>query len=176
MRLAPSRAFGDGLWKWPKSVIEECHESFWGHPPFKAYLTPPYLTAEPVITTTKVRGDGEFVVLASDGFWDHVSNGQAVGLVEMWMKAKKEGTIGKERKKEGSRSEFARRIPRERKSRNEDFVVVDENCAAHLLRNALGAGDEELLCGIVGAQPPISREARDDITIQVIFFDNQKKP
>ena len=116
------------------------------------------------------------MILASDGFWDCVSNEQAVGLVEMWMKAKQEGAIGKKIRKEQSQGGLARRITSGRKAREEDFVVVDENCAAHLVRNALGGSDEEVLCGMVGAQPSISRDVRDDITIQVVFFEDKGQP
>ena len=31
-----------------------------------------------------------------------------------------------------------------------NWVVVDENAASHLARNAMGGGDEELFSGLVG--------------------------
>jgi pyruvate dehydrogenase phosphatase len=138
------------------------------------YSTPPYVTAEPVVTTTKVdvsNKAGSFMILACDGLWDHISSEQAVRLVEMWIEAKKRGTIRSGVvKKDKKETELATRMKDWRTVKEEDFVVLDENCAAHLVRNALGGGDEEVLCGVVGAQPPMSRQARDDITVQVVFF------
>jgi pyruvate dehydrogenase phosphatase len=138
------------------------------------YKTPPYVTAEPVVTTTEVAVSGKqpsFMIMASDGLWDHISSEQAVRLVELWMDAKKRGTIGSQvSKKEKMETELAWRWDHGRKVEEEDFVVLDENCATHLVRNALGGGDEEVLCGVVGAQPPVSRHVRDDITVQVVFF------
>jgi pyruvate dehydrogenase phosphatase len=138
------------------------------------YKTPPYVTAEPVVTTMEVVVSGKqpsFVVMASDGVRDHVSSAQAVRLVELWMDARERGTIGSQvSKKEKIDTELAWRWSHKRKVEEEDFVVLDENCATHLARNALGGGDEEVLCGVVGAQPPVSRHVKDDITVQVAFF------
>ena len=52
-------------------------------------------------------------------------------------------------------------------------MVEDDNVATHLVRNALGGADHEMLCGLTGIQPPLSRNARDDITVQVIFFEDK---
>ncbi|KAE9380920.1 protein serine/threonine phosphatase 2C [Stipitochalara longipes BDJ] len=173
--MAPSRVFGDGIWKWPREVGMELYEHFWSFKPRseKVYLTPPYLTAEPVITTTKIERKGEFMILATDGLWDCISNEQAVKLVEMWLQAKKAGNIKGKPKSETTKMGLAKRIPKDRRVKEEDFVVLDENCATHLVRNALGGGNEEVLCAIVGAAPAWSRDARDDITVQVIFFDDK---
>ena len=111
------------------------------------------MTAEPFVTTTEVVVSGKqpsFMIMASDGLWDHVSSGQAVRLVELWMDANKRGTIGSQvSKKEKMDTELAWRWNHKRKAEEEDFVVLDENCATHLARNALGGGDEEVLCGVV---------------------------
>jgi pyruvate dehydrogenase phosphatase len=142
--------------------------------PLDGYETPPYVTAEPVVTITEVEVNGKhpsFMIMASDGLWDHVSSEQAVRLVEVWIDVKKRGTIGLQvRKKEKKETALAWRGNHNREVKEKDFVVLDENCATHLVRNALGGGDEEVLCGVVGAQPPLSRQARDDITVQVVFF------
>jgi pyruvate dehydrogenase phosphatase len=171
--MRPSRAFGDGDLKWPIEVVKECYDHFWSWKPRDGYLTPPYLTAEPIITTTKIERKGEFMILATDGLWDCISSEQAVKLVEMWLKAKKEGAFDLNPRKEQNNSGLARRIETKRQAKNEDFVVLDENCATHLVRNALGGGDDEVICGLVGVAPSFSRSARDDITVQVIFFDDK---
>lgn len=170
--LAVSRAFGDGLWKWPVDVLLECKSKFFWKSPRPGYKTPPYLTAAPVITTTQIREEGEFLILASDGLWDNLTSEQAVKLVEMWMIAKKEGTIGKVTRKEPEGT-VARKLYIWERMKDEDFLVEDDNVATHLVRNALGGRDSEKLCGHAGVQPPLSRMARDDITVQVIFFDDK---
>ena len=81
-----------------------------------------------------------------------------------------EGSLEKEQNSNG----LARRIEGRRQAKDEHFVVMDENCATHLVRNALGVGDEELICGIVGAAPSISRNVRVGIMVQVIFFDDKE--
>ena len=172
--IAVTRAFGDGLWKWPLDIVKECHEKFFYRPPRPGYKTPPYLIAEPVVTTTEIRG-GEFMIMASDGLWEHMSSEQAVKLVEMWKVARKNGTIGKGIAKSEAPT-GVKGLYDEQKVKEENFVVEDENVATHLVRNAFGGGDHETLLGLVGAQAPLSRDARDDITIQVIFFEDKAEP
>ena len=41
----------------------------------------PALTAQPEVTHRQLTAEDEFVVLASDGLWDKLSNEEAVGLV-----------------------------------------------------------------------------------------------
>jgi pyruvate dehydrogenase phosphatase len=167
-----SRAFGDGLWKWPKEIIIEARENFFGKAPRPDYATPPYLTAEPVVTTTQILGKGEFVIMASDGLWDNLSSDQAVKLVEMWLVAHKEGTIGKSPRKSRSTTGKPLKIDYEISAKEENFVVEDDNVATHLVRNAFGGADHERLCAIAGVQSPLAREVRDDVTVQVIFFED----
>jgi pyruvate dehydrogenase phosphatase len=37
--IAVTRAFGDGLWKWPLDVVKECHEKFFYRAPRPGYKT-----------------------------------------------------------------------------------------------------------------------------------------
>lgn len=171
--LAITRAFGDGMWKWPQEVVQECHDRFAYRPPRPGYKTPPYVIVEPVVTTTEIRGEGEFVIMASDGLWEHMSSEQAVKLVEMWIAARKNGTIGKGPRKPQPPPSVAKGIRDEQKVTEENFLVEDENVATHLVRNAFGGADLETLCGTTGIQPPVSRYGRDDITVQVIFFEDR---
>lgn len=45
-----------------------------------------------------------------------------------------------------------------------------DNVAVHLLRNACGGDHGELLVGKLAFQAPFSRLARDDMTVQILFF------
>ena len=101
-----------------------------------------------------------------------MSSEQAVKLVEMWITASKNGMIGKEAVK-STKPIHETRLLDEQKVDENNFVVEDENVATHLVRNAFGGGDHETLLGLVGAQAPLSRSVRDDITIQVIFFEDR---
>lgn len=68
--LPVTRAFGDHRWKWPEAAIAGAHKKFYAFPPRPNAKTPPYLSAEPEISTTVVR-DGDFAVLATGKLaWD----------------------------------------------------------------------------------------------------------
>ena len=53
----------------------------------------------------------------------------------------------------------------------EKRIVVDKNAAVHLVRNSLGGGNHELVAARLAYSAPSSREVRDDITVQVVFFE-----
>lgn len=55
------------------------------------------------------------------------------------------------------------------------FVVEDDQCGIHLIKNALGGKRKNLFLGIMNIQPPYSRNVRDDITVHVIFFGADTK-
>lgn len=192
--LAVTRAFGDGLWKWPKEVAEEARQRLFGRPPRPGSISPPYLTAEPVITTTKISPqNGDFLVMATDGLWDNLSSEEAVGLVALWLEQNGMASVApplppadlavqdsRERawvEREATR----RRGPKSKNAYTESiygqdkhFVVKDKNVATHLARNALGGGDEDVLRGRLTVPPPFARNLRDDITVEVIFFGESK--
>jgi pyruvate dehydrogenase phosphatase len=133
------------------------------------------LTAEPEVTETRVR-EGDFLILASDGFWDYFSSEDAVTCVGEWVKVTGEKMV---KVQEGPGPGFRKSTTYVRdegkgyvdwKATSEHFVVEDANIATHLVRNALGGSRRELFCGIMSAQPPLSRIARDNITVTVVFF------
>ena len=75
-----SRAFGDSRWRYPQEVQEDFQKRFYGPAPLKPRYdvrTPPYLTAAPVVTTTKISPDEpSFLIMATDGLWDMLSSQQ----------------------------------------------------------------------------------------------------
>jgi len=84
--MEPSRAFGDADFKWTRAISMEMRKLFHAHKPPEGVKTPPYITAEPVITTTRIHPErGDFVVLASDSLWEMLSNEEVVGLVGRWI-------------------------------------------------------------------------------------------
>ena len=169
--------------------------------------TPPYLTAEPEIKETKIEaGDHpDFLIMASDGLWDNMSSEDAVTCVNQWLdKFKPEKFLEKKGVATSLSEIFSRKPdiqnhPALRRStdnsvdeetyfdENESamkwkvspkhFVVEDDNCGVHLVKNALGGNRRNLFRGVMSIQPPLSRKVRDDITVHVIFFgvDTQGK-
>lgn len=186
--LMVSRGFGDGRWKWSLEDQKEIKEKFDGFDPLNpekyAVKTPPYLSAEPVVTTTKLDdARPSFLIMASDGLWDRISNEQAVKLVGQWLETR--STNGKRRVETATDTilpdlqvqhgpfEVAKhRQGEEGFHFTEDRTVnQDDNAAVHLVRNALGGNFQEMIAANLAVGPPFSRWARDDITVQVIFFD-----
>ncbi|KAI4207198.1 MAG: hypothetical protein LQ346_000692 [Caloplaca aetnensis] len=206
--LEPSRAFGDAHYKWTKDVQDLVKKQWFGRSRLALLKTPPYVTAEPVVTTTKVQPEkGDFVVLATDGLWEMLTNEEVVGLVGRWLEenpiSEKPATVnptsgswtpsflgsgsgsgGKgaegaalpvDRPKEaagtaGQRSNTIRRIQWGIAAGDERFVVEDKNAATHLVRNALGGKDRDMVCALLALPSPYSRRYRDDLTVEVIFF------
>ncbi|KAK7535030.1 protein phosphatase 2C [Phyllosticta citribraziliensis] len=193
--LAVTRAFGDHRWKWPNSVVSDVQERFFGQGPRPKSKSPPYLTAEPVITETEVvvgrEGQpGDFVIMASDGLWDHFGNDEAVDCVGRWIEAKRAGKLAKgggnsvevearrDNKSTTSPSSDSKAKPEfevidgyaEWRATPEYFVVEDDNAATHLVKNAFGGSRRNLFCAVLSMYAPLSRNVRDDVTVQVIFF------
>ncbi|KAK7526161.1 protein phosphatase 2C [Phyllosticta citriasiana] len=194
--LAVTRAFGDHRWKWPNAVVSDAQERFFGQGPRPKSKSPPYLTAEPVITETDVvlgseSQPGDFVIMASDGLWDHFGNDEAVECVGRLIEAKRAGKLAKS----GSSNSFEIEARRDNKSATspssitkkkpefevvdgyaewqatpEHFVVEDDNAATHLVKNAFGGSRRNLFCAVLSMYAPLSRNVRDDVTVQVIFF------
>lgn len=79
--VEPTRAFGDARYKWPKLVLQSIHDFLFpderGVPPH--YSSPPYVTAEPVITHHRLeRPTDRFLIMATDGLWDRLTDQEAV--------------------------------------------------------------------------------------------------
>ncbi|KAF2480020.1 phosphatase 2C-like domain-containing protein [Neohortaea acidophila] len=198
--IAVSRAFGDGRWKWSQKFTEYIHSHFWGLSPRPEGMiqTPPYLTAEPEIIEQQVQyGEhSDFLIMASDGLWDVMSSEDAVVCVEEWLKKFKPSDPMDRMIKswtsveQSGRPEMEEDFPDFAAAHSDDldtyydedekvlkwrvspkhFVVENENCGAHMIKNALGGRRRELFRGLMTLQPPHSRSVRDDISVQVIFF------
>ncbi len=181
--LEPTRAFGDASYKWSRDVSERLRTSFFARHTSPYLKTPPYVTAEPVVTTTKIQPDkGDFLVMATDGLWEMLTNEEVVGLVGKWIESQA---------MEQSPSQFgsvwskifgsSQSLPVEAKQQGgpdgqktpvrlgqwgispdekERFVVKDKNVATHLIRNALGGKNEEQVCALLTLVSPFSRRYR----------------
>ncbi|KAH6639496.1 phosphatase 2C-like domain-containing protein [Boeremia exigua] len=192
--LEPSRAFGDASYKWSLETNAELKKSYFARSPSSLLKTPPYVTAEPIITTTKVEPEkGDFVVMATDGLWEMLTNEEVVGLVGQWLDTQGSINGGNAQTQSWLKSWWSseKLLPIDQKDNgagagqrapirqqqwgtktnlNERFVVEDKNAATHLVRNALGGKDQDQLSALLTLPSPFSRRYRDDLTVEVIFF------
>ena len=74
--LMPFRSFGDVSYKWKQEHLNIIHQYILPH-----YYTPPYLTAEPEVSHHELTEDDKFVVIATDGLWERLSNEQVIDIV-----------------------------------------------------------------------------------------------
>ncbi|KAK5657634.1 hypothetical protein OQA88_2706 [Cercophora sp. LCS_1] len=176
--LATARAFGDGHWKWPLDVISRAKREFnydTLRPHDKeVYRTPPYITAKPEVTTTVIEKDQKaFMIMASDGLWDSLSSKEAAQLVGQWLEWQAKGQPAPKKSDPDEFGKFDWTVQENNKWRTgeEKFTVCDKNAAVHLTRNALGGRHHDMISGILSFRAPFSRYARDDITVQVVFFN-----
>jgi pyruvate dehydrogenase phosphatase len=173
--LMVSRAFGDSRWKWPLEFQRDVKQRFYGPAPLTPKYdvqTPPYITAEPVVTSTKIDPTKpSFLIMATDGLWDMLSSQQGVDLVGKWLESQND-----EKREDGEPTKYSSfDFGQFWEGVNWKFVgsrttIQDDNAAVHLVRNALGGNHHELIAGRLAFGSPFSRRVRDDITVQVVFF------
>ena len=144
--LMPFRTFGDVDFKWDVKYLKDIV------PVWPNYLTPPYITAEPVITHHKKAAGDKFMIIASDGLWERISNEDAVNTVANFIK-------------QDSDHSFLRLL-----SRESGTECCPRNAATQLLWHALG-GTEEAVLKLLDISPTYSRMFRDDITVIIVFFE-----
>ena len=185
--LEPSRAFGDASYKWSAKVQEQIKNFYFGRSLSPRLRSPPYVTAEPIVTSTKIEPQNhDFVVMATDGLWEMLTNEEVVGLVGHWLDEQaaiheKSGSLnakswlpswlgGQKRLPvehgDASTGQDGQRLPIRRQqwglknTLNDQFVVEDNNAATHLVRNALGGKDTDQVCALLTLPSPYSRRYR----------------
>lgn len=146
--LMPLRSFGDVEYKWSLADLRNLLQV----PMF--YHTPPYLTAEPVVTKRVLQRGDRFVVLATDGLWERMSNEQVVRTV---------GEVVEPKQQQPSSLLWLRSKSQKK--------CCNENAATRLLWESLG-GEEKVVNRLLQVSAPYSRAVRDDITLVVIHLHN----
>jgi pyruvate dehydrogenase phosphatase len=188
-QLEPTRAFGDAFYKWSRETQDKIKRHFFGKTPSQLLQTPPYVTAEPVVTSTDIEPEkGDFVVLATDGLWEMLTNEEVIGLVGQWIEkqnsahsnssstawltswfkpstpalpVEKGGNSGKSGLIEDKSTAPIRQQQWSVNGKNEGrFVLEDKNAATHLIRNALGGRDRDMVCALLTLPSPYSRRYR----------------
>lgn len=174
--LAPLRAFGDARYKWPARVMKHVLNvanpnviSIYGENLIPAnYRSPPYLTAEPEVIHHSLTPRDKFLILATDGLWEHLDEQQVVDLVAAHMDERQILTdfmLPRNDITLGEVNEILKVRKRKLAKKPED-----ENIATHLLRMALGPAHSQI-SQYLTLPESIVRGYRDDITITVIYFD-----
>src|SRR5690606_29545138 len=85
-----NQAFGDAMFKWPAIWHKKVFPILLGARAnilpriLEFYLTPPYLSAKPNVTHHELQPGDKFLIMASDGMWDELSDEVAVRLVGRW--------------------------------------------------------------------------------------------
>ncbi|XP_061076559.1 pyruvate dehydrogenase [acetyl-transferring]-phosphatase 1, mitochondrial isoform X2 [Conger conger] len=179
--LLPFRAFGDIKFKWSgellSRVCEARPEALPGGEHAKTlppnYRTPPYLIAEPEVTSHKLRPQDKFLVLATDGLWEMMHRQTVVEVIG-------EHLTGMQWQKPLSGVSFTlgqmQKLLLERKARALK-ALEDENSATHLIRHALGSDgfgsvDPRRLSKMLSLPRELARMYRDDITILVVHLNS----
>lgn len=142
-QLQPLRSFGDVAYKWSKELHRKVLDVLYGQPIVaeSIYLTPPYLTAQPEVSHKVLAEDDRFLILASDGLWETVSNEMAVKIVGEHLDALAKGE------------------------------TQTENAATKLIRFALGGGSNYRLADTIRIPADQKRNFHDDITVTIVYFD-----
>lgn len=140
--------------------------------------TPPYVTSRPEITHRKVSfcptassssASGspplQFIVLATDGLWDRLSSTTAVEVVGGYLDRNVPSTTSTP--------------PR---SVDDGWTYTDTNVATHLIRNALRGNSHkepkaaDAFAKLMSIPAPYSRRYRDDITVTVVWWEEDQDP
>jgi len=174
--LAPLRAFGDFKFKWDRETIESTMGAILGEhacPP--NYKTPPYLTAQPDVTYHRLTPRDKFMVIGSDGLWDMMTPMQVIRLVGEHMSGKVTLSPLSLSQHHLPLKDIAALL-RQRQAAMR-LKPADANAATHLIRCALGGTaygvDHSRLSQMLSLPQDMVRMFRDDITITVVFFDDE---
>lgn len=163
----PTRMFGDAGLKWSIETQTKLRNQFLGPKMRDVIKTPPYVTAEPVITTTDIQ-EGDFLILGCDGIWESLTSQEAVGLIGTWLDDARSGQstslnissssaptpagasqgrswwpLSKKRVEPTSNpAQKGEPVRYQQWQVQKNFVNIDDNAATHLIRNSLGGADK----------------------------------
>ncbi|KAI1145412.1 putative pyruvate dehydrogenase [Nemania diffusa] len=173
-----TRSFGDARYKWPMDVQLKAATQLRGRLPIQwiNYLSPPYLTAMPVITRTTIDHiDPTVMIIATQGFWKLMDTRAAVESVETWWRRMSEGLQPPTPIYEPFHFGYLDKGYMEENFIKSKATVQDENLAVHLLRNALGGNHHELIASRLAYSAPYCSQVRDEMTVLVVFFNTQRR-
>jgi pyruvate dehydrogenase phosphatase len=174
-QLIPLRAFGDVRFKWSVSDLKSLAAAVGGNsipnyiPAY--YLTPPYLIAQPDVTRHELRHSDRFLVIASDGLWEAMSNKEVIDIVGDHLLGKESRDRAMSNVYHGLTFGEIANLLNER-TRGLKHLSTDDNGATHLIRHALGF-EHRKVSEMLTFPPAMARHYRDDITITIVYFDEE---
>lgn len=83
LSLQVSRSIGDVYLKKPEFHRDPIFQQYGNYVPMKR----PLMSAEPSIVTRKLRPQDMFIIFASDGLWEQLSDDEAVQIVSKYPRA-----------------------------------------------------------------------------------------
>ncbi|KAI9343934.1 phosphatase 2C-like domain-containing protein [Obelidium mucronatum] len=156
--IAITRAFGDAQFKWASDLIKKLPSGS-TKMDIAGAVNPPYLTASPVVTHhTIVPQKDLFLVMATDGLTDDLNNNESVSIVNGFLQHHKVVSPGTN--KVWGVDPFAL---------GKWMLRQDTNAAGSLIRNAFGATYSNV------SKRLEAPESRDDVTVKVLFFGDNRK-
>lgn len=130
------------------------------------HFTKPILSADPSVTVTRLNPEDEFMILASDGLWEHLSNQEAVDIVHSSPRQ-----VSSSPKSMGYLSvvQFAHKI---------SLLIPShsQGIARRLIKAALkeAAKKREMrYSDLKEIHPGVRRHFHDDITVIVVYLNPQ---
>jgi pyruvate dehydrogenase phosphatase len=174
-QLIPLRAFGDVRFKWAASDLKSLAIAVGGTslPNYipANYLTPPYLIAQPDVTRRQLCHSDRFLIIASDGLWETMSNNEVVEIIGDHLLGKESRSRAMTNVYNGLTFGEIAQLLHERQ-RGLAHLSTDDNGATHLIRHALGY-DHRKVSEMLTFPPALARHYRDDITVTIIYFDDE---
>nr|GAT43746.1 predicted protein [Mycena chlorophos] len=179
-----TRALGDSRLKCSLEVQQRLHRHYLGPPPDPRVKTPPYLSAEPDISSIKVES-GDFLVLTTSFVPQALTDAEVVGLLGAWTQAHGDtlystltekfpdppkgllepGELPVKAREKEDRTVFFRRW-----GATKEFVNTQPNPAVHIADNAMGGADEHLRHALLDMPPPESEGNTLPMGVVVVFF------
>ncbi|KAF7314547.1 PPM-type phosphatase domain-containing protein [Mycena kentingensis (nom. inval.)] len=179
-----TRALGDGRGKWTVKEQDRLHKDYLAPPPDPRVQTPPYVSADPDITSIKIES-GDFLVMSSSWVSECLTNEEVVGLVGAWMKqhgenihasfedVKPDPAPGPALEAEDlpvklkeDRTTFFRRwgVPKR-------FFNSEPNPTVHIAHNAMGGADANLRQALLEMAPVDSSGNTKSLAVAIMFFE-----
>ena len=119
-------------------------------------------------------------MLATDGLWDELSSSEVVSLVGGHLaglkgsmpKATLAQTVQETKGAMGVDGKSASVLEKKhQRRRHGEWAFVDEHIGTHLIRNALGGADQDVLSRKVSIPPGMARNFRDDLTVTILWYE-----
>ncbi|ODO01902.1 hypothetical protein L198_02631 [Cryptococcus wingfieldii CBS 7118] len=186
-QLQLTRVFGDSDYKIDHDdvnrALDQCEYGIrWPRFDEVPCKTPPYVAAKPEVKWRDMHPDNgdelKFLMLGTDGLFDRLTSEEVSHLLAGHHSNPKQDDVDKVvlpmlHPHYESLSENEHPFPKEEMQTEGGWVFEDKNAAIHLIRNSLGGADRELRRQFLSLRKPGVRQARDDITACVLWFDEK---